>query len=124
MADHSEIRQLVEYVVLVPPGANLIGNTTSTIPQQLLIEGGYAGSIDLVGASHLVIAEGADVQADRVAAHTVSVYGRFDGHIHAQVVELGERARITGSIRYDSTFNSKPGARIRANLEGPDGDSE
>lgn len=123
MADHSEQSQLTNLVLLVPSGACLLGATTSTTTQQLLIQGSYAGSIDLAAQSHLVIAESADVQAERLAAHTVIIYGRFDGHIHAHVVELGEKARVSGSVCYTGALGCKPGARIRANIEGPEDDA-
>ncbi len=122
MADHSEMQQLTDLMLLVPAGASLVGATSSRTTQNLLIEGSYAGAIELGGESRLVIAEGAEVQGERIAAHHVTIHGNFDGHISAMVVDIGEKAKVVGSIRYGIAFGSKPGARLRASIQGPETD--
>jgi cytoskeletal protein CcmA (bactofilin family) len=124
MADLSDVRAaLSEPVVLVPAGTTLVGRTTSSTPQHLLIEGSYVGSIELAPNSRLVIAQGADVQAEQLKASTILLLGRFEGHIDAAAVEVGPRAKARGSIRYTSSFACQPGARLNAGIEGPeDGD--
>lgn len=122
MADQSETTHFQDsaLVLLIPRGAALRGTVTSTEPQQLLLEGIFNGRIELKGVSRVVIAEGAVVEAESIQAHSVVVHGRVTGHIHAQVLELGPTARVSGSLRYDLAFASQPGARMRVTqIDGP-----
>lgn len=122
MADQSDTIHFVDAALarLLPAGATLQGGVTSQAPQQLLIEGRFAGRIALQGASRIVIAAGTEVAAEHLHAHTVVVRGRVNGRIHAQVLELGAGARVSGSIQYDQTMSVEPGARMRASIEGPE----
>ncbi len=67
-----------------------------TASEDVTVDFALEGSIDVTG-HRLVIAEGASVQAS-VAAATVNVAGRLDGHISADRVELGPTAVVTASI--------------------------
>lgn len=125
MADHGETLHLLDadLVPLLPAGSSLNGVITSDEPQNLLLQGKFTGRMVLKQTSRVVIAEGAEIEAEHLEAHTIVVRGKVNGHIHAQVLELGSTARVKGSIRYDVAFASQPGARIRGAVEGPqDGD--
>lgn len=121
MSDASETLQLSrkELAPLVPAGASMHGVLTSKEGHRLRIEGLYCGRIELEGESHLEVARSAEVDAELVRAHTVVIDGKFDGDVHAQVLEIGPNARVTGSVRYDLSFAAQPGARIRARIDGP-----
>lgn len=122
MADHSETIKFVDTALirLLPPGATLQGVVTSERPQQLLIEGQFAGRMELDGSSRIVIAAGAEVDAEILQAHTVVVRGQVKGTIRARVVEIASTARVAGAIHYDADLSVEPGSRIRASIEGPE----
>lgn len=121
VADASETMHLVDaaLVRLIPQGATLQGVVTSQLPQQLLIEGRFAGRMELDAASRIVIAAGAHIDAEILRAETIVVRGEFKGAIHAHVVEIASTARVSGTVRYDEDLSIEPGARIRASIEGP-----
>lgn len=122
MADHSETINFIETALtrLLPEGATMHGAVTSDRPQQLLIEGRFTGRMELDASSRVVIAAGAEVEAEVLRAHTVVVRGLVKGTIHAEVVEIAATARVAGVIRYDAGLNIEPGARVRASIEGPE----
>lgn len=122
MADASETLKLstTELAPLVPAGATMHGVLTSNEGHRLRIEGLYCGRIELGGESHLTIGRTAEVEAESIRAHTVVIDGQFDGHVHAQILEFGPNAKVTGSVRYDLAFAAQAGARIRASIDGPD----
>lgn len=121
MADHGETLHLLDadLVPVLPAGSILSGVITSEEAQNLLLQGAFTGRMVLKQNSRVVIAEGAEIEAEHLEAHTIVVRGTVNGHIHAQVLELGPTARVKGSIRYDVAFASQPGARIRGGIEGP-----
>lgn len=121
MADQSETLHFVDssLVRLLPAGASLKGTIHSDTPQQLLLEGRFAGHIELPDASRVVIDRDAEVDVETLLAHTVVLRGRVNGQIHAQVIEIACTARVSGAIRYEAELFVEPGARIRAQIEGP-----
>lgn len=121
MADQSEIVRFMDsaLVPFLPTGASLKGTVQSDTPQQLLIEGRFAGQIALDGSSRVVIDADAEVDVDALRAHTVVVRGRLNGQIHADVIELARTARVSGSLQYRVNLLVEPGARISAKVEGP-----
>lgn len=121
MADQSESVHFVDasLVRLLPARASLTGTIHSDTPQQPLLEGRFSGQIELPDASRLVIERDAVVDVATVRAHTVVLRGRVTGQIHAQVVEIGCTARVSGAVRYDAELLVEPGARICAQIQGP-----
>ena len=105
--------------LVVPAGASMHGVLTSNETRQIRIEGLFCGRIELQGDSHLSLLHSAEIEAELVRAHTVVIDCRFDGHVHAQVIEIGPNAKIAGSIRYDLALSVQPGARMRASIDGP-----
>lgn len=122
MADASDTMHLVDaaLVRLIPQGATLQGVVTSQQPQQLLIEGRFAGRMELDADSRIVIAAGAHIDAEILRAQTIVVRGEFKGAIDAHVVEIASTARVSGTVRYAEDLSIEPGARIRASIEGPE----
>lgn len=122
MSDHSETINFIETALtrLLPEGATMRAVVTSERPQQLLIEGRFSGRMELDASSRIVIAAGADVDAEILRAHTIVVRGLVKGTIHAEVVEIASTARVAGAVRYDAGLNIEPGARVRASIEGPE----
>lgn len=121
MADHGESLHLLDtdLVPLLPAGSTLNGIITSECAQHLLLEGRFSGRMVLKETSRIVIAEGAEIEAEHLEAHTIVVRGTVNGHLHAQILELGATARVKGSMQYELAFASQPGARIRASIDGP-----
>lgn len=122
MADASETLQLVDagLVRVLPPGSTLKGVVTAQHPQQLLIEGRFEGRMELDASSRIVVAAGAEIDAEILRAHTIVVRGYIKGTIHARVVEICSTARVSGAVRYEDELSIEPGARVRANMEGPE----
>ena len=119
MADASDTLHLVdaELVRLIPRGAVLEAVVTSQQPQQLLLEGRFAGRMELDARSRIVIAAGAHIAAEILRAHTIVVRGEVQGAIQARVVEIASTARVSGSVRYHDGLSVEPGAHICATIE-------
>jgi|ERR687888_555116 cytoskeletal protein CcmA (bactofilin family) len=64
--------------------------------EDVIIEGSFEGAIDLHG-HHLTTGAGSDVKA-RVSARAVTVLGRLEGHITADVVEIRPSAVVEASL--------------------------
>ena len=122
MSDHSETINFIETALtrLLPEGATMHGVISSERPQQLLIEGRFTGRMELDASSRIVIAAGAEVDAEVLRAHTIVVRGLVKGTIQAEVVQIASTARVAGAVHYDGELSIEPGARVRASLEGPE----
>lgn len=122
MSDHSETINFIETALtrLLPEGATMHGVVTSERPQQLLLEGRFSGRMELDATSRIVIAAGAEVDAEVLRAHTIVVRGLVKGTIRAEFVEIASTARVAGAVHYDGGLNIEPGARVRASIEGPE----
>ena len=122
MSDHSVTINFLETALtrLLPEGATMHGVVTSEGPQQLLIEGRFTGRMELDASSRIVIAAGAEVDAEVLRAHTIVVRGLVKGTIHAEVVQIASTARVAGAVHYDGELSIEPGARVRASLDGPE----
>lgn len=64
--------------------------------EDVTFEGAFEGSIDLA-SHHFVAAKGARVNAS-VRAKAVTVDGHLEGHIAADVVDIGPTATVSASI--------------------------
>lgn len=67
-----------------------------TAAEDLMIEGTFEGTIDLQGHG-LVTGAGSIVRAT-VTARTVTVNGRMEGHITADIVDIGPTAAVEANI--------------------------
>lgn len=122
MADESEMRHLIGSTVnLIPAGAVMRGDLEADGGHRLRIDGMFSGRILLRGGGHLVIGPGAEVASDSVDVDSIVIFGKFTGAVRARRIELGSTARIAGKLQYTEGFACQPGARIHAQLEGPEG---
>ena len=120
MAEASESLHMDEagLVRLIPRGASLTGAVSSADPQQLLLEGNFAGRMELrADSSRIVVAAGAQIDAEFLRAHTVVVRGEVKGTIQAQEVEIAATATVSGAVHYGTVLSVAPGARVRATIE-------
>jgi cytoskeletal protein CcmA (bactofilin family) len=77
-------------------GTGLMIKGELTAAEDLVIEGNFEGIIDLQGHG-LVTGAGSLVRAT-VTARTVMINGRLEGHITADVVDIGPKATVEANI--------------------------
>jgi cytoskeletal protein CcmA (bactofilin family) len=75
-------------------GLKIKGDLTAR--EDITIEGSFEGSIDVNG-HHLVTTAGSQVHA-AVSARVVTVLGRLQGHVTADVVDIGPTALVDASV--------------------------
>ena len=75
-------------------GLNIKGELTAN--EDVTFDGMFEGSIELPG-HRFVATKGAHVNAS-VIAKTVTVDGRLEGHITADVVDIGPTAQVDASV--------------------------
>ena len=75
---------------------NLKINGDLTAGEDLTVDCTFEGSIKLPG-HHLTIAQGSQVHA-AVSAQSVTVHGRFEGQIEAEVLHVAPGANLTGTV--------------------------
>ena len=77
-------------------GTGLMIKGELTAAEDLVIEGAFEGTIDLQGHG-LVTGAGSRVRAT-VTARTVMINGHLEGHITADIVDIGPKATVDASI--------------------------
>src|SRR5215208_2757797 len=75
-------------------GLKIKGDLTAR--EDVTIEGSFEGSIDVNG-HHLMTAAGSHVHA-AVSARVVTVLGRLQGHVTADVVDIGPTALVDANV--------------------------
>lgn len=85
---------------MYPPSSSSIGNLTIkghlTAAEDVAVEGIFEGEIDLHG-HHLTIGEHSQVNAS-VSARVVTVLGRLQGHVTADLVDVGPTAIVDANV--------------------------
>jgi len=97
----------------MPRALSVVGDVAAS--EDLLVEGGVSGSIDMPGYA-LTIAAGARVDA-RILARDVTILGSFSGRITAtEIIDVRETAKVSGEIAAPKVSLAE-GAEIQARVE-------
>lgn len=81
--------------------------------EDVTIEGKFEGAIDIPG-HRLTVAAGSEVKA-RVSARAVTVLGRLEGHVTADVVEIRPTAVVDASL-IARQFSLEEGGRFNGQV--------
>jgi len=85
---------------MTAPGGTATGGLTIkgdlTAREDVTIEGSFEGSIDVNG-HHLMTTAGSHVHA-AVSARVVTVLGRLQGHVTAELVDIGPTALVDANV--------------------------
>lgn len=110
-------------VKVLPANATMTGDMVASSEVSISLEGEYKGKIELQeGTIH--IASGCKVTTESVVADYIFVEGWVSGKLHARKgIEFGPKSKTFGSVKYDGDIDIHIGARISAQLTGPEPDA-
>lgn len=111
---------LASQIKILPANATMTGDMVASADVSISLEGEYTGKIELPeGTIH--IANGCKVTTDSVVADYIFVEGWVSGKLHARKgIEFGPKSKTFGSVKYDGDIDIHTGARISAQITGPE----